>query len=321
MFLSRLCNRRRYQRCVRLFRQPLKAHLATSVAVPWPLSLDLNDGGRLRVPSARTCRRMFGLLLDTLPDPFPVTVSGGLVEFQYGGQRFGLRPSYADFYIFKEVIVLDDYRLAALPKPLGTVVDLGANIGLFSYKMAAAANRVVALEPVRENYEMARRLFERAGLSEKITLHKAAIAGRSAGTMRIHACDANAGGHSIFREHAGQWGETRYEDVPAVSLADLFARERIDHCSLLKCDVEGAEFEVIEAAPIDLLASIDRILMEVHLNVIQWDVERLDRFTGRLAAAGFQVEHDSLTARWGRQKRGFVMSATQRHLAGARRAA
>jgi FkbM family methyltransferase len=168
---------------------------------------------------------------------------------------------------------------------------------------------------------MAQRLFEQSGLAEKITLHKAAISGQSEATVRIYACDENAGGHSVFRNHAGQWGDTRYENVPAISLADLFAQEEIDHCSLLKCDVEGAEFEVIEAAPIDLLASIDRIVMEVHLNVIQWDLRRLSNFMGRLAAAGFHVEHDSLHGRWGRRKRGIFLSATRRRAAIARRAA
>jgi FkbM family methyltransferase len=321
MFLKRLCNARRYRRCVRLFQHPLWAHVVTSAAPPWPLGLDLQEGGRLQVPRGRACRRMFEVLLEKLPDPFPVTVADGLVEFQYEGRRFALRPSYSDFYIFYEVMVRDDYRLDDLPQPLGTVVDLGANIGLFSLKLAAEAERVVALEPVKDNYRMAQRLFEESGLAEKITLHKAAISGQSEATVRIYACDGNAGGHSVFRKHAGQWGDTRYENVPAISLADLFAQEEIDHCSLLKCDVEGAEFDVIEQAPLDLLASIDRMVMEVHLNVIQWDLRRLSNFTGRLASAGFHVEHDSLNGRWGRRKRGIFLQATRRQVAARRRAA
>jgi FkbM family methyltransferase len=320
MLFQRLFNRSRYEQCARLFHRPLWSHLAISAALPFPLTLKLLDGDKLRVPNARGCRRMFDLLLEELPDPFPVTVSDGLVEFHYDGLRYALRASYADFYIFKEVIVRDDYRLNDLPQSLGTVVDLGTNIGLFSLKMAAKADRVVSLEPVRANFELARHTLELAGLAHKVKLRKAAVAGQSSGTIRIYASNENSGGHSVFRNHARQWGGVEFEDVPAISLADLFAEERIERCSLLKCDVEGAEFDVIANTPLDLLSTIDRILMEVHLNVIDYDLRRLSDFTGRLAAAGFRVEHDSLTGRWGRRKRGIMLWATQEQAA-ARRAA
>jgi len=321
MFLKRLFSSRRYQRCVQLFRQPLRSHFWASAALRLPLSLELVSGETLKVSSAHGCRRMFDLLLDELPDPFPVAVAGGLVEFQYDGRRFALRPNYADFYIFKEVIVCDDYQLDAIPRPLGTVVDLGANIGLFTLKMAADADRVVSVEPVRENHEMARRMLHRAGLAHKVTLRKVAMGGESNGTARIYACDNNPGGHSVFHDHAAQWGDTRYEDVPCLSLVDLFEQEGIKGCSLLKCDVEGAEFDVIAAAPPELLASIDRILMEVHLNVINWDQHRLSDFLNRLTSAGFHIVHDSPIGRWGRRKRGIMLSATHQRARATRRAA
>jgi FkbM family methyltransferase len=321
MFLKRLFSSRHYERCVQLFRQPFWSHVWTSAALRLPLTLELRNGGTLEVSSAYGCRRMFDLLLNELPDPFPVTVADGLVEFQYDGDRFALRPNYADFTVFKEVIVRDNYQLGAFPYPLGTVVDLGANIGLFTLKMATDADRVVSVEPVRENYEMAQRMLHRADLAHKVTLLKAVIGGEAKGTVRIYASDNNSGGHSVFHEHAAQWGDTRYEDVPCMSLADLFEREGIQGCSLLKCDVEGAEFDIIAAAPLELLASIDRILMEVHLNVINWDRQRLSEFLKRLTAAGFHIEHDSLVGRWGRRKRGMMLSAIHQRATATRRAA
>jgi hypothetical protein len=108
--------------------------------------------------------------------------------------------------------------------------------------------------------------------------------------------------------------------VPAISLPDLFKQECIEHCSLLKCDIEGAEFDVIRNTPLELLSSIDHILMEVHLNVIQWDSQKFNDFTGRLAAAGFHVEHDALQGRRGRRKRGIGLRATHQRET-ARRAA
>jgi FkbM family methyltransferase len=320
MFLSRVLNKLRYQRCVQLFRRPLWSHLLIAARLPFPMTLELTSGDKLRAPNGRRCRHMFDTLLEILPNPFPVTVADGLVEFQYGGQRFALRPSYADFYIFKEIMVGDDYQLNSLPRPLGTVVDLGTNIGLFSLKIAATAERVIGVEPVRENFQLAQRMLDGSGLAHKVTLRKAAVAAESNGTVRIFASNQNAGGHSMFRKHAAQWGGVRYEDVPAISLSDLFEQEGIKHCSLLKCDVEGAEFDVIANTPLELLSSIDRILMEVHLNVINWDPQKFNDFTGRLAAAGFRIEHDALEGRWGRRKRGIWLRATHQRET-ARRAA
>jgi FkbM family methyltransferase len=320
MFLSRALNRLRYRRCAKLFRRPLWSHLLTAARPPFPLTLELASGEKLWVPNGRRSRHLFDMLLETLPDPFPVTVEDGLVEFQFGGQRFALRPSYADFYIFNEVIIEDGYKLSSLPRPLGTVVDLGTNIGLFSLKVAPAAERVIGVEPVRENFQLAQRLLDSAGLAHKVTLRKAAMAGKSGVSARIYASNQNDGGHSVFRKHASQWGGVRYEDVPAISLSDLFAQEGIRHCSLLKVDVEGAEFDIIANTPLELLASIDRILMEVHLNVIDWNPEKFSDFTGRLSAAGFHVEHSPLEGRWGRWKRGIWLTATHQRET-ARRAA
>ena len=61
--------------------------------------------------------------------------------------------------------------------------------------------------------------------------------------MRIFLSGDNVFAHSISPEHAAQCGAAGYEDVPGTSLADLFDQYAVRRCSLLQCDVEGAEFE------------------------------------------------------------------------------
>jgi FkbM family methyltransferase len=321
MSLRRLFGGNRYRRCKQLFHRPLWSHLRTSVTLPLPLKLQLTSGQTLRVSSARRCRHMFDWLLEVSEDPFPVRLIDGLVEFQHGPNRFALRPSYADFFIFREIMVGDTYGIDSLPKPLGTVVDLGAHIGLFALKVAPVAQRVISVEPTRQNHDMARQLFERMALADKVTLVKAAVTGQSGGTVRIYTSRANFGGHSVFRRHAGQWGGAECEDVSAVSLADLFAQQRVERCSLLKCDVEGAEFDMIAGAPLELLSSIDRILMEVHLTVIDPSNRQLGELVNRLASAGFQVDHGPVRRRWGARRRGVMLWATHHRVAAVRQAA
>jgi len=308
--LKRLFNRRRYQRCREMFVRPLATHLKTALALRLPTTVEFRDGGRLRLPSAYRCRSMFAWLLERSDDPSPVRLVDGLVEFQYRGRRMALRPTYADFFIFQEVVVCDDYGLANPPKPLGTVVDLGGNIGLFAMQAAPLADRVISVEPMNENLAMARRTLAAAGVADRVTLRKAAVAAESGKTLRIYFSQQNDGGHSAFQEQAARWGNRgTFEEATTINLVDLFEQEKIDRCGLLKCDVEGSEYELIDATPVELLARIDRIDMEVHPNVVDYDQRRFTALCDKLRAAGFEITHTPLRRRWGLRATGIILKA------------
>ena len=137
-------------------------------------------------------------------------------------------------------------------------------------RAAPQADRVIAVEPAAANFELARLNCGQSAWGQRIVLHKTAVAARS-GSLRLYLSEGNRGGHSLCRDHAARWLAAGWEDVPAVSLGELFRREGIERCALLKCDVEGAEFEIFESVPADVLARIDRILMEVHLTTERWN--------------------------------------------------
>ena len=81
-----------------------------------------------------------------------------------------------------------------------------------------------------------------------------------------------------------------HEDVPALTLHDLFERHGIDSCDLLKVDVEGQEYDILYACGAQDLARVRRIHGEYH------DVEpdnprsRSDHFEAFLRSHGFQVQ-------------------------------
>ena len=64
-----------------------------------------------------------------------------------------IRAGTTDHRVFDEVFVRDAYRLAPGPASprLGTVVDVGAHIGMFAIRASRVADRVFSLEPVEEN--------------------------------------------------------------------------------------------------------------------------------------------------------------------------
>src|SRR5262245_14629723 len=74
------------------------------------------------------------------------------VRMRQGGP-LRLRGGRADFHMFHRIFLRDEYRLRALlAAPLECVVDLGANVGLFSARVAPLARRVIAYEPFPESF-------------------------------------------------------------------------------------------------------------------------------------------------------------------------
>lgn len=296
MPLLRLLHPRRYARCRQMFRRALLTHARLAIGRRRSMAVEFLDGGRALVERPRSFRRVFDELLSGVDDPGPVTWRGGVLSFMHGGRRVALRPDTTDAYIFGEVCLDDCYGIGGGTEKFDTIVDLGANIGLFAAQAAACAARVVAVEPVAANREVAALNLEEPLADGRATLVAAAIGARTGGTTRIYLSE-NSGGHSIDAGHAGYWGHSGFEDVPTLSLADLFRRHGVDRCDLLKCDVEGAEYEILGAAPLDVLARIDRIVLEAHIDRQSLAPARLTDLVARLRAAGMRVEHQPIDLR------------------------
>lgn len=311
MKLAHLVSIRRYRRCRRIFQYPMAAHLRLARGASEPAELPLRSGEALRVPNVRQCRRLFDWLLHDSLDALPIAAEDGILVFQHQDRRIALRPIDTDFYTFGELFLRDTYGLNGQTGALGDVVDIGANIGLFTVRVAPLARRVIAVEPVQANLDIARRNVALAGLDAKVTFYRRAVAAESDGTLKLFVSARNHGGHSICQEHAAQWGPVVAEEVPTISLADLFERERIEQCSLLKCDVEGAEFNIFASAPREILARIDRIAMEVHLTAPAWKDQEFRKLCEKLRDCGFLIEHEPLSQEPGEQKRVLTLFATK----------
>ena len=315
MKLEQLISIGRYLRCRKVFRRPLGTHLRLTRARSRPTTISLRAGGNLHVPNVKSSRTLFNWLLNKSPNPLPISAEDGVLIFRHQNSSIALRPIDTDFFTFEELFLRDAYRLDDHHEPLGDVIDLGANIGLFSVRVAPFAKRVIAIEPVADNLAIARRNIQLASLQSKVTLHERAISDQTDSTLRLFLSSSNCGGHSVCREHAAQWGSVKYQDVPTLSLPDLFEREGIERCSLLKCDIEGAEFDVFRTVPPDLLARIDRIIMEVHLTVPAWGHQEFRLLCQKLETCGFSVDHEPIGDSRDGKKIAFMLFATNSRVA------
>jgi FkbM family methyltransferase len=173
-----------------------------------------------------------------------------------------LRGGRSDFHMFQRIFLRDEYRLATLSAGrLGCVVDLGANVGMFAARVAPEAKRVISCEPLPINLEQLRKNTH--GL-DNVTIVPAAIAGGS-GTLTIYG-PREEKMSGAFSAHANT---ERFDpdvswEVPAVTLAELFDTHGVTRCDLLKMDIEGSEYDVLEATEGRTLERVDRIHGEYH---------------------------------------------------------
>ncbi|MDG6905004.1 MAG: FkbM family methyltransferase [Nitrososphaerota archaeon] len=141
------------------------------------------------------------------------------------------------------------------------VVDLGANVGIFSILagMKARDGRVIALEPEDQSFKFlcdnlnANNLFN-------VEPHQLAISG-SDGITNLYV--NNPGNSAIFSYNDRD--SARVLKVRTISMKTLLSEFQLDHISLLKIDVEGAEFKIFEED--DWLERVNKVAMEVHPNI------------------------------------------------------
>jgi len=189
-----------------------------------------------------------------------------------------------DLAIFHEVWDHERYTAGPIGEVArrGTVVDIGAHIGLFSMFAVGIlqARRIISVEPDPANFELLSKNISVNHVKNAILI-EAAIASEP-GERRIYTNPSNTGGHSFYARSVSS------RLVKALSLSELFRSSGISECSLLKMDCEGAEMEILENTPDELLSKVSAISLEYHLDA--YPQERLKQSKTRLESLGFILE-------------------------------
>lgn len=114
-----------------------------------------------------------------------------------------------------------------------TFVDVGANVGIWSYPLIGKFKHIVGYEPSKQNIECLK-----ANVGEAIEIRTKALANFT-GTADFHQAGKNCGDGKLCRPGIG----ASYQ-VPVVCLDD----EGIENIDLIKIDVQGWEYEVLLGA-------------------------------------------------------------------------
>ncbi len=183
-------------------------------------------------------------------------------EGQYGPgwTTLRFRPECRDDpIVIREIWVEDTYRVRGLDKERWRdrpVIDLGANIGAFSLiALAYDACKVISVEPHPDNFKVLTENLGNHPRAERTWPMELAAASRSGLTLPLSGVEGEA---HLF---GGQAGTEATVPVQTISLAEIMPEGRT---GFLKCDIEGAEYDVFAGSDSAVLDRIDRIAMEWH---------------------------------------------------------
>jgi FkbM family methyltransferase len=139
-----------------------------------------------------------------------------------------------------------------------TIIDIGANIGLFSTHVQDSAKKIYAIEPTPNHFTKLCKVTE--SFKDTVVPLNYAI-GDYNGTMNFYVSKINPTQNSLI----SNWRSADEEKivVETRTLKSLLDEQNIDHVDLIKCDIEGGE----------IVALTEQTVSEVKDQVECWYIE------------------------------------------------
>ncbi len=204
----------------------------------------------------------------------------------------GQRVRHTGRYDPKTVEILE-----SVLRPGDTYVDIGANEGYFcvtAARLVGPSGRVVAVEPQARLAEVLRRNFELNG--SRVELLAAAISDQS-GTATLHLTP------DVNNSASGLAAHTSYrlatQNVPTLTLTQLFAQLNLHPPLVVKMDIESWEHEAILGSREIFQRGLIRVLvLEIHPSLLRQRGLDPDVLTNFLRECGYEHLAGSTGIAW-----------------------
>ena len=163
-----------------------------------------------------------------------------------------------------------------------TVVDIGANIGLFTFYASQFASTIYSVEPAKEHFEVLNQMVEFNKFGEKVTAINKAIGNHGGKSTLYH--NENVTMFSL-KEQVNTM-PAQAEEVEVITVKDLFDSYNLKNVDFLKLDIEGLETEVICGKGFEPVAKrIKAMVVEWHT----WSGSNPSQLVTALSDYGFEV--------------------------------
>lgn len=196
--------------------------------------------------------------------------------------------NYYPGHQFEEIFKTRLYAPYLEDKTNAQVLDLGANLGVFSIYAQKYSSKVWSLEPDPENFFAFSHTVEFNHFDKIKPIQKAIYIEN--GTFDFHQNDNK----TMKSLHAAiDDGKTPPPPVETITIDKLFKDEGIEHLDLVKLDIEGTEVELVSSAGFrEVAPKIDVVIGEYH----QWSGRNPNQLKEALENNGFKFEwypHDA----------------------------
>ena len=190
-------------------------------------------------------------------------------------------------YLVKEVFVKSEYNLNLRKESV--LIDIGMNRAAASLLFASNkyVQKIYAYEPFKPTFEQAKRNLElNSQLSKKIVAFNVGL-GKEESTLEL-PYDSRATGsmsttHDVCPSAKNMDKQTVVIKDAAKEISSILEANKNKHI-IVKCDCEGAEFEIFERLREEnIVGRISVVMMEYHF-------EKPDRLINILAENGFVVQ-------------------------------
>ena len=190
-----------------------------------------------------------------------------LLSIKIGSIRIHLRRNVVDdYWVFEGVFFADEYYPLSL-KRSDIVLDVGANIGAFTLKVAHKVKHVIAIEPEPRNFELLKKNISENNLSN-VTLLNYAVSDKP----EIVHFNTTGGSAKVSKNGI---------PINAKPLDDILQELGDPEVTIMKMDIEGYEGKVLSA--FKKYQTLRQIIIEVHS-------KELKNFVNNwLTARGFTV--------------------------------
>lgn len=211
-----------------------------------------------------------------------IQINGGYYDFELNEIT---RPHFENPRNYTDTI-LDEFDgqpfKDLLPDNLGTVLDIGANVGLFTLHILPRATMIICVEPTPKHMEV-----------QKELIHQALINNPDVTVFHSQSALNSFTGKAKFREEPVNFTMNSLSDrsdayeVDCYTLFDLCKEYDLDKVDLCKVDIEGGEFQALTVETVKpVFDIIDRFLLEVHPRT----VESMDHFQKVFETVGYKVQ-------------------------------
>ncbi len=158
-------------------------------------------------------------------------------------------------YLTKKVIEdekgheVDVQYLKEIVKAGDCVVDVGANIGLYTKhlsKLTGSRGKVFSFEPISHNLAVLKAVIKKLQLVNVHLFHGAVSS--EPGKAEVFVPETGTFEGYYLARFAKEGDKGARETVPVFSLDDLYANGALPRIDFIKCDVEGAEMQVLKGS-------------------------------------------------------------------------